>query len=116
MQFDCADLFSNFSPISRLDLADTQRSTPRMESRYYRRRGVSKTYSYGGNIASTRSSFAAIQNRILAYELGSISRSNIEKEASKMAPRLRRLVGHATIFDSAAKYIREHIDDNKYTP
>jgi hypothetical protein len=116
MQFDDPDPFCNFSSFSHLDLPATEKEPPKMDSRFYHRRGISKTYSYGGNIASTRSSFAAIQNRILAYELGSISRTNIEKEASKMSPRLHRLVGHATIFDSAAKYIREHIDDRHSEP
>lgn len=48
--------------------------------------------------------------RFLAYKVGSLSRSNIHKEAAKGAPRLRRLLGHASIFDSAAKFILEHSD------
>jgi hypothetical protein len=47
----------------------------------------------------------------LAYELGSISRLKIEKEASRTSPRLHKLVGHAAIFDSATRYIIDHIDD-----
>lgn len=53
-------------------------------------------------------------NRQLAYKLGFLSRSNIQKEASKGAPRLHRLVSHAAIFDNAARYIVEHLDYMKY--
>ena len=69
-------------------------------------------FSSYGSTSSTLLSLSLTQTRILAYELGSISMSKIEKEASKTAPRLHKLVGHAAIFDNAARFIMQHIDDS----
>ncbi|EXJ88281.1 hypothetical protein A1O1_05211 [Capronia coronata CBS 617.96] len=47
-----------------------------------------------------------------AYKVGYMSKYRIEREARKAEPRLHKLVGHASLFDSAKKYIVEHIDDD----
>src|SRR5437763_16556993 len=40
-----------------------------------------------------------------AYGLASKSRANIEREAGKAEPRLRKLVGHAFLFDQMNHFI-----------
>ncbi|KIW65181.1 hypothetical protein PV04_07462 [Phialophora macrospora] len=76
-----------------------------------RRQRVRKPSSSPGSTASIPPFSTTIQSRFLAYELGSISRLKIEKEASKASPRLNKLVGHAAIFDSATRYIINYTDD-----
>lgn len=49
--------------------------------------------------------------RFLAHKLGAISRTRIEKEVSKGDPRLRRLVGHASVFDHVTGFIMTHISN-----
>jgi hypothetical protein len=41
-----------------------------------------------------------------------MSRKKICKEASRPTPRLRQLVGHATIYDNASRFISTWIDDS----
>lgn len=50
--------------------------------------------------------------RCFAYKIGYMSKYRIEREARKPEPRLSRLIGHASLFDSAKKYIIDHIDDD----
>ena len=56
--------------------------------------------------------FRGLRPGSLHTSFGSTSRSKIEEEASKTSPRLRELVGHATIFDNTARYILQHIDQS----
>jgi len=46
-----------------------------------------------------------------AYRLGHLSRSRIQREAGKAEPRLHKLIGHCSLFDSARKFILDHMDD-----
>ncbi|KAJ9615455.1 hypothetical protein H2200_001530 [Cladophialophora chaetospira] len=78
----------------------------------HQRHGTGKTFCSSDRKQPTRSSPSQTQTRRLAYQLGLISKSKIEREASKTAPRLNKLVGHATIFDNAAKVIMQHINDS----
>ncbi|KAG9775773.1 hypothetical protein KCU88_g5078, partial [Aureobasidium melanogenum] len=50
--------------------------------------------------------------RSIAYRIGYLSKSRIEREARKTEPRLWKLIGHASLFDNAKKYIIDHIDDD----
>ncbi|EXJ87078.1 hypothetical protein A1O3_04036 [Capronia epimyces CBS 606.96] len=61
------------------------------------------------------SNFEAVSSadmRCFAYKIGYMSKYRIEREARKTEPRLFKLIGHASLFDSAKKYIVEHIDDD----
>ncbi|OAP63628.1 hypothetical protein AYL99_02855 [Fonsecaea erecta] len=60
------------------------------------------------------SSSSISQTRQLAYQIGTMSRSKIQKEAAKTVPHLHRLVCHAAVFDSAARFIVEHM--HHYSP
>lgn len=48
--------------------------------------------------------------RLLAYELGSMASSKIQKEGSKTAPHLNKMIGHAAIYDHAMRLIIDHVD------
>ena len=48
--------------------------------------------------------------QLFAYKLASISRTNIEREAGKTGPELRKLVGHASLFDHANHFIIDHAE------
>ncbi|KIW83454.1 hypothetical protein Z517_02699 [Fonsecaea pedrosoi CBS 271.37] len=60
------------------------------------------------------SSYSHPHSRQIAYQIGTLSRSKIQKEAAKTAPHLHRLLGHAAVYDNAARYIIKHMHD--YTP
>ncbi|KIX98840.1 uncharacterized protein Z520_05301 [Fonsecaea multimorphosa CBS 102226] len=61
--------------------------------------------------ASLSSRCSVSEARQLAYQIGTMSRSKIQKEAAKTVPHLHRLVCHAAVFDNAAKFIVEHMRD-----
>jgi hypothetical protein len=75
------------------------------------RRRVDKATSGAAGANSTRPALSLFQKRLLAYELGSMSKSKIEKEASKAVPQLHRLVSHAAIFDCTTRFMMDHIND-----
>ncbi|OCT48843.1 hypothetical protein CLCR_05130 [Cladophialophora carrionii] len=71
---------------------------------------VGNASSNAGSTPSIRPSSKPGQTRRQAYELSSISRLKIQKEASKTSPRLYKLVAHAAMFDNATRFILDHID------
>src|SRR5438045_264565 len=48
--------------------------------------------------------------RLFAYVLAGKSRTNIEREARKAEPWLRKLVGHASLFDQVNHFIINHAE------
>ncbi|ETI26291.1 hypothetical protein G647_03068 [Cladophialophora carrionii CBS 160.54] len=79
-------------------------------NRSNRRQLVGNASSNPESTPSTRPSSKTVQTRRQAYELSSISRLKIQKEASKSSPRLHKLVAHAAMFDNATRFILDHID------
>ncbi|KIX02915.1 uncharacterized protein Z518_08858 [Rhinocladiella mackenziei CBS 650.93] len=59
---------------------------------------------------STYSPVFVPEMRYLAYKLGYLSKSNIQREVRKAEPRLYKLIGHAALFDNAKKFITEHTE------
>lgn len=75
----------------------------------HRRRRANKSSFNTEKQVTTAAPLSAVQTRLLAYELGSISRSKIQNEVSKSAPKLHRLVAHAAIYDNATRFILEDV-------